>query len=59
VYANDNLKYKIDPDNFTLILPCQKDSNTNYGIIICSNIRSIFTSNCLNNGVFNDLQWMT
>jgi len=47
VYA-DNLKYKIDPDNFTLILPRQKDSNTSHGAIICSNIRSIFTSNCLN-----------
>jgi len=30
VYAIDNLKYKIDPDNFTLILPCQKNSNTTY-----------------------------
>lgn len=31
---------QIDPDNFKLILPCQKNSNTSHGNIVHSDIRS-------------------
>jgi len=44
VYAIDNLKYKIDPDNFTLILPCQKDSNTSHGAIIVQTLSDQYLS---------------